>query len=76
MKGFKLILASDNKDLNPKAIRLSKKIKLPFVGQLADLKKSYKEREDIFNIVFGIIRFLHFCSNLCQIESAALVEIC
>ena len=51
MKGFKLILASDNKDLNPKAIRLSKKIKLPFVGQLADLKKSYKEREDIFLLV-------------------------
>ena len=33
-------------------------------------------REDIFNIVLGEIRFLHFFSKLDQIESAALVEIC
>jgi len=43
MKEFKLLVASDNEDLNQKAIKLSKKIKLPFAGHLADLKKSYKD---------------------------------
>ena len=48
MKEFKLLVASDNEDLNQKAIKLSKKIKLPFAGHLADLKKSY---EDAFLLV-------------------------
>ena len=33
-------------------------------------------REDNFNTVLGIIFFLHFFSNLDQIEFAAFVEIC
>ena len=43
MKEFKLLLTSDNEDLNQKAIELSKKIKLPFVGYLGDLKKNQEE---------------------------------
>ena len=51
MKEFKLLVASDNEDLNQKAIKLSKKIKLPFAGRLADLKKSYEDHEDTFLLV-------------------------
>ena len=51
MKEFKLLVASDNEDLNQKAIKLSKKIKLPFAGRLADLKKSYEDHEDGFLLV-------------------------
>ena len=51
MKKFKLLITSDNEDLNSKAIKLSKKIKLPFAGQLADLKKNYEDDEDIFLLV-------------------------
>jgi|TARA_B100001540_G_scaffold255960_1_gene233222 16S rRNA (guanine1516-N2)-methyltransferase len=51
MKEFKLLITSDNEDLNQKAIQLSKKIKLPFAGLLADLKKNYENHEDIFLLV-------------------------
>ena len=51
MKEFKLLITSDKEDLNQKAIQLSKKIKLPFAGLLADLKKNYENHEDIFLLV-------------------------
>ena len=51
MKKFKLLVASNNEDLNQKAIKLSKKIKLPFAGRLEDLKKSYEDHEDNFLLV-------------------------
>ena len=51
MKEFKLLLTSDNEDLNQKAIKLSKKIKLPFAGHLADLKKNQEDHEDSFLLV-------------------------
>ena len=51
MKEFKVLLTSDNEDLNQEAIKLSKKIKLPFAGYLADLKKTHQDHEDIFLLV-------------------------
>ena len=51
MKEFKLLLTSDNEGLNQKAIELSKKIKLPFSGHLADLKKNREDHEDSFLLV-------------------------
>ena len=51
MKEFKLLLTSDNEDLNQKAIELSKKIKLPFVGYLGDLKKNQEDHEDSFLLI-------------------------
>ena len=51
MKKFKLLVASNNEDLNQKAIKLSKKIKLPFAGSLEDLKKSHEDHEDDFLLV-------------------------
>ena len=51
MKKFKLLVASNNEDLNQKAIKLSKKIKLPFAGSLEGLKKSHEDHEDNFLLV-------------------------
>ena len=51
MKEFKLLLTSDNEDLNQKAIELSKKIKLPVVGHLADLKKNQEDHADSFLLI-------------------------
>ena len=43
MKKFKLLVASNNEDLNQKAIKLSKKIKLPFAGSLEDLNENHED---------------------------------
>ena len=51
MKEFKLLLTSDKEDQNQKAIELSKKIKLPFVGYLGDLKKNQEDHEDSFLLI-------------------------
>ena len=51
MKEFKLLLTSDKEDQNQKAIELSKKIKLPFVGHLGDLKKNQEDHEDSFLLI-------------------------
>ena len=51
MKEFKLLLTSDKEDQNQKAIELSKKIKLPFVGHLGDLKKNQEHHEDSFLLI-------------------------
>ncbi len=42
MKDFKLLLTSENEDLNQKAIKLSEKIRLPFMGHLTGLKNNYE----------------------------------
>ena len=43
MKKFKLLVASNNEDLNQKAIKLSKKIILPFAGSLEDLNEDHED---------------------------------
>ena len=52
MKEFKLLVASDNEDLNQKAIKLSKKIKLPFAGRLEDLKKNPQFKIQLIWVTF------------------------
>ncbi len=51
MKEFKLLLTSENEDLNQKAIKLSEKIRLPFMGHLRDLKNNYEDHQDCFWLI-------------------------